>query len=80
MTARLRTALAIAILLALAAHPFAHPLLKECPCIHQTATGALDRADSFVLPLLAAPAETGVEHAVEAPEIRVRPSRAPPVG
>lgn len=77
MTARLRSLIAVAILLALAAHPLAHPLLKECPCIHEVAAVA-SGDDAFVLEVKADRALITPVIASQAPALGLTGSRAPP--
>jgi hypothetical protein len=78
MNTRLRILIAIAILFALAVHPFEHPLVKECPCVHAAATEAMERSDVFVVPVHAARLAPVVFHVADAPDLSVRASRAPP--
>lgn len=78
MTQRLRILVAIAILLALAAHPLEHPLVKECPCVHSAATAAVGRVDVLVAPGYAQAFAPAAAHAAEMPDLAVRASRAPP--
>ena len=79
MTARIRIVVAIAILAALAAHPLAHPLLKECPCTHQVAMATAVRFDTCALPLVADLTADIADGAVDEPAISSNSSRAPPV-
>ena len=79
MTARIRIIVAIAILFALAAHPLAHPLLKECPCTHEVAMATAERVDSCALPLVAGSMAAVADGVVEEPAISSNSSRAPPV-
>ena len=79
MAARIRIAVAVAILLALAAHPFEHPTVKECPCTHAIGTLELDRSESIVLEVLADQVAAIPSQIVEVPAISILPSRAPPV-
>ena len=78
MKARLRILVAIAILCALAAHPFEHPLVKECPCVHAAASEAMERCDVFVVPVRVERCAPVVLHVAVAPDLSVRASRAPP--
>ena len=79
MTARIRIVVAFAILFALAAHPLAHPLLKECPCTHEVALAASVRCDSSVLTLTADSTLPATNGDVEAPAILNTSPRGPPV-
>ena len=79
MAARIRIAVAVAILFALAAHPAVHPLAKECPCVHEVATGAVERADGVVLTLRPEqPARAASEPLVEWDRYDALSPRAPP--
>lgn len=78
MTHRLRILVAIAILLALAAHPLEHPLVKECPCVHSAATAAVGRVDVLIAPADAHSFAPAAVAAAEIPDLSVRASRAPP--
>lgn len=78
MKPRFRGLVAVAILLALAAHPLAHPLLKECPCVHEVATAAVRPAEPLVVPVVTGRLAAAIERASEAPALGVGGARAPP--
>ncbi|HEX6177803.1 MAG TPA: hypothetical protein VF057_05550 [Thermoanaerobaculia bacterium] len=78
MTARIRIAIAVAILFALAAHPAVHPLVKECPCVHEVATVAAPRADDVILALYAEELATTDDPLIEWDARNALPPRAPP--
>ena len=78
MTYRLRTAVAVAILLALVGHPLAHPLVKECPCVHEAATAVAPPAQSVAPAFVTDRLQPVVERAIEPPVLPVGGARAPP--
>lgn len=78
MTLRLRSALALVLLLALAGHPLAHPLFKECPCTHAVTTAALERIEPAAVLVSTGCFDLPAVEAIESSERSVRASRAPP--
>lgn len=78
MVSRLRIVVAAALLIAIAAHPLAHPLFKECPCIHAVAAAVAESCGAAVVVLAAGRFDQPAAPAFDSPEHPVRASRAPP--